>query len=361
MGTKLTLSFVSIIVIISAMFVVVGIRLIGNRVLAEAQEKVTLDLNAAREIYNGRQTRVYDSVRFLADRYMLMNPALAGDVQRAAEELTRIKEREGLDVLAVTDKNGVVLLRAGNGGQKGDNQGHDDLVRAALDKKKPVVATVIVKADDLRKESPALAERARFEFIPTPKARLRAETEETAGMMLKAAAPVFDPQRNLVGVVYGGVLLNRNFELVDKIKNTVYQDVVYQGKDIGTATIFLDDLRIATNVHNEDGSRAVGTRISEDVYDQVVRAGKPWLGRAYVVNAWYITAYEPIRSLGNNIIGILYVGLLEQKYLDIKQRAVLAFLGITLVGAAGATAAGHRTARAGPPTRTPAARDQADR
>ncbi|MBM3862246.1 MAG: hypothetical protein FJ395_21695, partial [Verrucomicrobia bacterium] len=58
MGTKLTLSFVSIIVIISAIFVVAGIRLIANRVVAEAQEKVTLDLNAAREIYSGRLTHV---------------------------------------------------------------------------------------------------------------------------------------------------------------------------------------------------------------------------------------------------------------------------------------------------------------
>jgi len=129
------------------------------------------------------------------------------------------------------------------------------------------------------------------------------------------------------------VLLNRNFALVDKIKNTVYQDVVYQGKDIGTATIFLDDLRIATNVRNEDGSRAIGTRISEDVYQQVVRAGKPWLGRAYVVNSWYITAYEPIRNLNGVIIGILYVGLLEQKYLDIQRRTIWVFLGITAAGA----------------------------
>jgi len=338
MGTKLTLSFLSIIVITSAVFVVVGIRLIGDRVVAEAQEKVTLDLNAAREIYLGKLNHIHDTVRFLADRYMLMNSLLSGDAQRTAEELARIKEREGLDVLTVTDKNGVVLLRTSNPGQAGDSQCDDDLVRAVLDRKEPVAATTIVMADDLRRESPALAERARFEFIPTPKARRRAETGESAGMMLKAAAPVFDPQKNLVGIVYGGVLLNRNFELVDKIKQTVYQNVVYKGNDIGTATIFLDDLRVSTNVRNKDGSRAIGTRIAEDVYQQVVKAGKPWLGPAYVVNAPYITAYEPIRSLGNKIIGILYVGVLEQKYLDIKQRTILAFLGITLVGALGSLA-----------------------
>ncbi|MCX7885982.1 MAG: cache domain-containing protein [Verrucomicrobiae bacterium] len=336
-GTKLTLSFLSVIVITSTVFIVVGIRLIDDRVLTEAQQKVTLDLNAAREIYLGKLARVYDAVRFLADRYLLVGQALeGGSITRMAEELKRIKEREKLDVLTVTDRNGTVLFRTSNPTVAGDSQRHDELVEAVLQRKEPVAATVRVAAADLQKESPELAERARFEFIPTPMARPRPEIEERDGMMLKAAAPILDPQRNLLGVIYGGVLLNRNFELVDKIKQTVFQDVVYKGKDIGTATIFLDDLRIATNVRNADGSRAIGTRIAEDVYRQVVGAGKPWLGRAYVVNAWYITAYEPIRSFRGQIIGILYVGLLEQKYLDIKRKTVLAFLGVTTIGAAGA-------------------------
>jgi two-component system NtrC family sensor kinase len=92
-------------------------------------------------------------------------------------------------------------------------------------------------------------------------------------------------------------------------------------------------VRISTNVKNEDGSRAIGTRIAEDVYDQVVKEGKPWIGRAFVVNDWYITAYEPIRNVNNEITGILYVGVLEQKFLDAKKQTVLVFLAITVAGA----------------------------
>jgi two-component system NtrC family sensor kinase len=332
-ATKLTLSFLSIIVLISAVFIVMGVRLIGDRIVAEAQEKVTHDLNAAREIYLGKLGHIADAVWFAANRSLLMNALFSGNTKLPSEELTKLKESKGLEILTVADRTGKVILRTSNPTLIGDDQSQDELVRAVLDRREPVAATAVLAADDLRKESPALAERAYFQFVSTPKARARTETEETAGMMLKAAAPVFDPQRNLIGVVYGGVLLSRNFELVDKIKQTVFEDVVYKGKDIGTATIFLDDLRISTNVRNEDGSRAIGTRIAEDVYNQVVRGGKPWLGRAYVVNAWYITAYEPIRSLGDRIIGILYVGVLEQKYVDAKRRTALMFSGITLVGA----------------------------
>ena len=152
-------------------------------------------------------------------------------------------------------------------------------------------------------------------------------------MMLMAAAPIHDDNGQLIGVLYGGVLLNRNYEIVDEIKQTVFQGLEYKGKDIGTATIFQDDVRISTNVMNTDGTRAIGTRVAEEVYDQVVLNGQPWIGRAFVVNDWYITAYEPIRDINHQIIGILYVGISEQKYLDIKRQTILAFLTITLGGA----------------------------
>ena len=330
--TKLIYSFLIIIIVTSIVFIVVGINLIGDRIVSEAQEMVAQDLNAAGEIYSSKLDSIYDVIRFAADRFFIRNVMVTGNIDLAANELTRIRESEGLDILTITDQAGNVLLRASGGDIVGDNQSHNELVRAVLSKKEPAAATTIVSADDLRKESLFLESKAHFKFIDTPKARARQETEESAGMVMLAAAPIFDHQNNLIGTVYGGVLLNRNFEVVDKIKQTVFQDLKYGGKDIGTATIFQDDVRISTNVRNEDGSRAIGTRVAEEVYDQVVNQGERWIDRAYVVNNWYITSYEPIRNINDQIIGILYVGILEQKYIDIKQEAVFAFLAVTLMG-----------------------------
>lgn len=335
-STKLVLSFLLIIILVSLLFSVVGVRVIGDRVVKEAQAKVQTDLNAAREIYMNKLACVNDVVRFAADRYLLMSALMAGDTAQAADVLGRLRERERLDVLTVTDNKGRVILRTSNPGMVGDDMSSDELVRAALERREPVAATCVVPAEELMRESPELAARAYFKFIPTPMARPRPETEETAGMMLKAAAPILDPQGHVIGAIYGGVLLNRNYEIVDKIKATVFQNLQYKGRDIGTATLFLDDLRISTNVKNEDGSRAVGTRLSEEVYNRVIREGRQWIGRAFVVNDWYITAYEPIRDLRGRNIGILYVGLLEQKYTDLHRNSVLVFLAITLGGAVGA-------------------------
>jgi len=344
-ATKLVLGFLLVIFLTSLIFSLVGVRIIGDRVVAEAQEKVRTDLNSAREIYLSRLSHISDAVRFTADRALLMNALLSGQIKQASEALGKIKEREGLDVLTIADKTGKVLLRTSNLALAGDDQSHDELVRVVIERKASVAATVLVPAEDLRKESPLLAEQAYFRFIETPKARARKEVEESSGMMLKAAAPIFDFDNSFIGVAYGGVLLNRNFEIVDKVKQTVFQAVKYKGEDIGTATIFLDDLRISTNVKNADGSRALGTRAAEDVYNLVVNEGKQWIGRAFVVNNWYITAYEPIRNLDTSIIGILYVGILEQKYLDIKRRTVRVFLAISLLGALVALALSYFVSR----------------
>jgi two-component system NtrC family sensor kinase len=344
-ATKLILSFLLVIFVTSLIFIAVGVQLISRRLVAEAQEKVRNDLNAARGIYVAELDQVDAVVRFTAGRFFLRNALLSGDIGPAARELLETRLREGLDIFTVTDPSGNVLFRASNPELYGDNQSHNELVGAVLDSEKSSAGTTIVPAEDLQKASPRLAEQAYIEFIDTPKARSREETQQTSGMVLMVAAPIYDYRRNLIGVLYGGTLLNRNYDIVDTTKQTVYKGLKYDGKDIGTATIFQDDVRISTNVKNEDGTRAIGTRVSEEVYDRVVRQGETWIGRAYVVNNWYITAYEPIRDINDRIIGILYVGILEQKYRDIERRTILIFLVITLVGAVIALALAYLLSR----------------
>ncbi|MEN6439219.1 MAG: Cache 3/Cache 2 fusion domain-containing protein [Syntrophobacter sp.] len=89
-----------------------------------------------------------------------------------------------------------------------------------------------------------------------------------------------------------------------------------------TSTIFQvmnsegDMLRVATNVAKEDGSRAIGTYIparnadgsTNPVIASIMR-GEPYVGRAMVVGAWYLTAYEPLYDANKRIIGMLYVGI----------------------------------------------------
>jgi two-component system NtrC family sensor kinase len=74
---------------------------------------------------------------------------------------------------------------------------------------------------------------------------------------------------------------------------------------------FLGDLRVSTNVMDQDGKRAVGTRVSQTVFDHVLTQGQEYLGRVFVVDAWYIGRYEPLRDHQGDVIGMLYVGVRE--------------------------------------------------
>jgi two-component system NtrC family sensor kinase len=94
----------------------------------------------------------------------------------------------------------------------------------------------------------------------------------------------------------------------------------------------MGDLRVSTNVPDREGNRAVGTRAMKEVYGHVIEKGLPWIQRAFVVDDWYITAYEPIRDIQGQIVGMLYVGILESKYADIKNKTVLLFLLFSMTG-----------------------------
>lgn len=102
-----------------------------------------------------------------------------------------------------------------------------------------------------------------------------------------------------------------------------------------TATIFQrmneagDMLRVATTVLDEQGRRAIGTYIPardpDGTPNPVVAAvmkGETYRGRAYVVNAWHLTAYEPIRGAGGELMGMLYVGI-RQKTVEARIRQAI--------------------------------------
>lgn len=325
--TKLILSFLAVIAFGGLISLIIGWRLVKNTLIGQAQLKVKHDLSAAWMVFNERLNDIKDLVNLTAARESLQEALQKNQLDILLKYLARVREGYSLDFLTLTNAQGQVLVRTSNPRQVGDDQSHDELVSQAL-AGVTVASPQILSSEELLKEGEELAERARMKILPTPKAAPRDEAFESKGMVLKAAAPLVDEQGRILGALYGGILLNRNYEIVDRVKEIVYKDEKYKGREIGTATIFQHDLRISTNVRNEDGSRAIGTRVSEEVSRAVLIKGQPWIDRAFVVNDWYITAYEPIRNIQGKIIGILYVGMLEKPYLDTTNRLMLSFTGM---------------------------------
>ncbi len=103
-----------------------------------------------------------------------------------------------------------------------------------------------------------------------------------------------------------------NYEIVDTIKK--------MGAE--TATIFQKFqngyIRVSTNVMKKDGMRAVGTSIGWDSpVVQSIEKGIRYQGRAWVVDRWYVTNYDPI-IIDGKVQGILYVGCNELNYTNLS-------------------------------------------
>jgi two-component system NtrC family sensor kinase len=330
--TKLIINFIIIVFIIGAIASLVGVYLIGEGVIKQAQEKIRTDLNSAREIYARELNEIKTIIRLTAERVYIKDALLKKDYEALLKEIETVRERESLDILSMADAQGRVIVRPRNPALIGDDQTWSSLVKKTLTQKEAFAGTEIILKEELVKCSPELVKQAYFKIIPTERAKQTTKIDETSGMAIKAAAPILDVNGNLLGILYGGNLINRDYKIVDKIKETVFQGQRYKGKDIGTATIFQDDLRISTNVRTSEGERAIGTRIAADVGEQVLVKGQSWVDRAFVVNNWYFTAYEPIKNIDNKTIGILYVGILEDKFVDIKKETVWLFVSITIIG-----------------------------
>ena len=329
--TQLAILFLALACFIGVVTALIVNSIVTDQIIFEAQERVKEHLSSARWVYESKVRGIDKVIRWTSIRHVLKEGIKRRDLSAVQKELLGLMFEEGLDFLTLVDRGGTVLFRFHNPGVSGDRLARDPFVKAALGKK-GVSGTQVLSGDELLKEGKDLAQKAVISSIPTPKEKPSQKVEETSGMILKSAYPVVDFNGEILGVLTGGVLLNHNYEIVDRIKNIVFKDAKYKGKEIGTATIFLDDLRISTNVMDKEGNRAIGTRVSAEVYEQVIGKGLPWIKRAFVVDDWYITAYEPIRDIDDKIVGILYVGMMESKYALMKERLILLFFLFSMSG-----------------------------
>lgn len=108
---------------------------------------------------------------------------------------------------------------------------------------------------------------------------------------------------------FGNELVNGNFAAVDKVKTLAGS----------TATVFMGDVRVATNVQKPDGSRAIGTKLAPGAaYDAVFKQRATYSGAADILGTPYFTIYEPIiQKSDNSVIGVLYVGIKQQDFTSV--------------------------------------------
>jgi two-component system NtrC family sensor kinase len=281
--------------------------------------KVRTDLAVAHGYFERVTDAVGSSVEGLANSARLGRALVQPADRRAgaiAELLAEVRLGQRLDFLRFLDVDRSNRVAAGW-----------PVIKAAL----AGVArteTEIFSAAQLRQIDPVLAERALTPLIATANALPDQRQMEDRGLVVHSAAAVRDADGRLLGVLEGGVLLNKNLAFIDRLNDIVYPAGALPVGSAGTATLFLGDVRVATNVRLFEGGRAIGTRVSAAVHAAVLDEGRTWLDRAFVVNDWYVSAYEPLLDSHEQRIGMLYVGFLDGPFAQARQQTFAIVVGL---------------------------------
>lgn len=290
--------------------------------------KVNTDLSVSHDLFQRIQDDYLGELRQLTESYDFRVAFVLKDRESLQKQIADWTRQAGFTYLELVDVNGASVL----------DSGHQTPTSSAFEsafKGRPRAGVEIFDQNQLGLISTAVAEKVHLPLIHTKRARPTDRTEESRAMMIRVLYPILGPNEQVVATLDGGLLLNGNFDFVDEIRDLVYGEGSLIEGSIGTVTIFLDDVRINTNVPLRPGERALGTRVSNEVRSKVLDQGNTWMDRAFVVNDWYISSYEPIVDMDGKRVGMLYAGFLEAPFRNQLWQAfgvlLLLFLGLMLL------------------------------
>jgi diguanylate cyclase (GGDEF)-like protein len=129
-------------------------------------------------------------------------------------------------------------------------------------------------------------------------------------MMACSGAPVLNDKGQLVGVIIAGFHLDTE-KFVDRQRKITGCEI----------SVYRRDVRVATTLQNEDGTRAVGMNLPDNISSTVLE-GNSYSSQRKVLNKEMLTVYTPIKNSYGEVIGILFTGY----HLSEKTHAVWSFI-----------------------------------
>ncbi|MGD2084294.1 MAG: cache domain-containing protein, partial [Chromatiales bacterium] len=231
---------------------------------------VHTDLRVARDGFLRTQQDYLETLSQLAGSYSFLSSLDAQDGARIIDQLEVLEVIHGFDFIDVTDLHGRRLY--GTAERAAARPVEPSMLEDAVHSGRGSVGIQVMTLDEVTRLDPALTDRVRLALVDTPQARPTDRTVETRAMVVRAVQPVRDAQGSLVAVIDAGVVLNRNYAFVDRIRDLVYGPGSLPEGGWGAVSILLGDTQITTNVPvgGSGGERALGTRLSADVAERVL-------------------------------------------------------------------------------------------
>lgn len=258
----LALLFISIALAI-AVTSAVSLYSMNDVVNAMSEHMAVSSLNSLKNTLDNLSESSKKSTETISAEKTIIDAVSAMDTQALLSEVSQLSKSLGVQNVAITDKNGAVLVSTDDSRKSGKNISGSESVKKALGGE----ASSQIEAGDV----------IRF--------------------AITAAAPVYNSEKQCIGAV--SVVYDLSDEvLLDNQKEALGSEF----------TIFAGDERINTTIV-KNGKRAVGTKLDSRIAKILLEDKKEYIGKAKIMDENYITIYSPIFSADKTqVTGILYAG-----------------------------------------------------
>jgi DNA-binding response OmpR family regulator/HAMP domain-containing protein len=315
--------FLGVVILVGLMTSFIGTRLAQRTIIDRARSELYSDLSTAGFILKSSQETLEAKLHLMAASEKIKEYLEAGNLEALRNRLALMAVENDLDFLTATDDKGQVLARAFVPLSGKEGAVDDALVRSAIGGKN-TSGVHVISTEHLSAENPAL--------------RQRIGDESKKALVIESAQALLIGTR-VVGTLYGGVCLNNNTFLVNRINQQIFsRKQALIGKtdhetSLGQVTIYLGDRAISTTFKRDDGLPAVGFEAGEQVRETVLRDGGLEIGWAQLFDTRYLSAAAPISDTSGKVVGAIQVATPEGPITQVIERLVLAFILVALVGA----------------------------
>ncbi len=269
-------------------FSVVAARLtLTHDLMDQGRTQVTNGSNAFSGYWDSRKDQIRLLIAQDAVSDALRKNLQTGNTKALQDQLSNIARTSGLSFLTVVDNRGKIVARA-NGGDGGSLTSNKYIQRALTGE--TVSSAVVMPKSELNGEG--LAQQVEADVKNGDKTVEHVQN----GLALVSAAPMSDQNERTLGAIYGGVLMNHFYDLVDESTHA-----------LGGQTAVTDgDATISSTISQSDGTRVIDTQMPDYAS---VKSGTPWVGADNEGATLYLARLDPITDDQGAVIGARWYGM----------------------------------------------------
>jgi Single cache domain 3 len=269
---------------------IVAARLVLSRdLIVKGQTEVTNGGGAFSGYWDSRKSQIKRLVGQDAAEDILRRDLQSGNTTALRDQLSFVLQTSGLSFLTVVDTSFNVVAR-GNGPHKGSLDGNNLISRALTGE--TVSSATLLDPSFLAGEG--LLSQAESDITGTDGTTV---AHVDKGLSIVTAAPIRDRNERTIGVLYGGILMNHSYALVDQVTRALG----------GRSAILEGNAIVASTIQGPNGTRTVDLQVTPGA--NVVKDGKAYTGTSIVGRREYFVYIDPITDDENKVIGARWYGV----------------------------------------------------